>query len=83
MESGRPFVLFWMIWLLLSCWIAYESKLEPSMPSTYRLRSIKLYLGETYTHMTDANKFLRAYAWSRNKKLRLPMLHTIITNEFN
>ena len=78
LESAGPFLLFWIVWLLLSCWIAYESTLRPPMPSTYRLRSIKLYFGENYSHMTDASKFLRAYAWSRNKKWRLKTAHTFI-----
>eukprot|EP01084_Bolivina_argentea_P155666 271268_1 len=77
-ESVGPLILFWILWLLLSCWIAYESKLEPSIPSTFRLRSTKLYLGERFSHVTDAHKFIRAYGWSRNKKWRLPVLETII-----
>ena len=36
-----------------------DARLEPPMPSTYNLRSIKLYLGETYSHVTSASKYGR------------------------
>eukprot|EP01084_Bolivina_argentea_P191759 329356_1 len=79
MESSGPFILFWILWLLLSCWIAYESKLQPELPkNTLRLRGIKLYLGEHFDHVTDAYKFIKAYGWSRESKWRLPTLHTVI-----
>eukprot|EP01084_Bolivina_argentea_P204149 348587_1 len=37
METIGPFLLFWIVWLLLSVWIGYESTLNPPMPSTFRL----------------------------------------------
>ena len=45
MESAGPFVLFWIVWLLLSCWIAYEPKLKPNMPDTFRLRYVYIIIG--------------------------------------
>eukprot|EP01084_Bolivina_argentea_P027434 51000_1 len=79
MESSGPFVLFWILWLLLSFWIAYEPELQPKLPANIlRLRSVKLYLGERFDYVTDAYKFIKAYAWSRDTKWRLPSLHTVI-----
>ena len=40
METIGPFLLFWIVWLLLSLWIAYEIKLDPKLPSPLRLRYV-------------------------------------------
>ena len=38
METVGPLLLFWIVWLLLSFWIAYEIELDPPLPSALRLR---------------------------------------------
>ena len=38
MESVGPFILFWIVWGLLSVWIGYEQKLKPHIPAPTRLR---------------------------------------------
>mmetsp|Transcript_18393 Transcript_18393/g.29154 ORF Transcript_18393/g.29154 Transcript_18393/m.29154 type:complete len:914 (-) Transcript_18393:4361-7102(-) len=65
LETVGPFLLFWVVWALLSVWIGFELKLKPSIPAPTRLRSLPLFFGEDFSHRSSAYKFVRAFESSR------------------
>eukprot|EP01084_Bolivina_argentea_P119884 212526_1 len=81
-ETVGPLFLFWLLWFLLSSWIAFKPQITPSLPPLLlsRLRGITLLFGEYFTHRTSAYKFLRAYASARqeNNALSIKQYLTVI-----
>eukprot|EP00484_Ammonia_sp_Unknown_P024686 CAMPEP_0197031198 /NCGR_PEP_ID=MMETSP1384-20130603/10274_1 /TAXON_ID=29189 /ORGANISM="Ammonia sp." /LENGTH=864 /DNA_ID=CAMNT_0042460693 /DNA_START=14 /DNA_END=2608 /DNA_ORIENTATION=- len=79
MESVGPFLLFWIVWLLLSVWIGYEQTLKPPIPAPTRLRSLTIFFGEDFSHRSSVYKFVRAWESSRtNNRWKLTKLRTFI-----
>eukprot|EP01084_Bolivina_argentea_P114841 204370_1 len=78
-ETVGPFILFWIVWLLLSVWIGYDQQLKPSLPKPARLRSLTIFFGEQFSHRSSVYKFVRAYESSRtNNRWKLNKIRTAI-----
>eukprot|EP01083_Nonionella_stella_P289499 985117_1 len=80
METLGPALLLSVLWILLSLWIAYESRLKPQRPPLSKLRSIYLYFGHDYDETTSAYKFLRGYVSSIDDEdqLRIRWSHLLV-----
>eukprot|EP01084_Bolivina_argentea_P023203 43257_1 len=78
METIGPLSLFWILWIFVSFWIGYKPTIHPKLPHLTRLRAIKLFFGDDFTHFSDAYKFIRSYGASRDSKWKLSWYQVII-----
>eukprot|EP01084_Bolivina_argentea_P159079 277073_1 len=70
LESMVPFLLLLIFWIIFSFWIAYDTQLQPQLPSITKLQSVPLYFGETFTDTTSVYSFLRSYLSCRYSILK-------------
>eukprot|EP01084_Bolivina_argentea_P282672 483914_1 len=81
METFGVFILYWVIWILLSLWVGNKTIVLPELPLLSKLRSIDLYFGKDLNvnninniRMTSAYKIIRGYLYSENKDEKIALI---------
>ena len=66
-ETVIPFLIYTMLWVLLSGFISYKPEIFPPLPDNLvsQFKSTTLYFGQHFDHQSSAYKFLRAYRKAR------------------